>query len=215
MLENLTAFFINSITQVVETHSHLAIFVLMTLESALIPLPSEITMPFAGFLASQGRINFWLVVLVGALANLAGSLITYWIGSRGRERVHLWVKSYGKYLLITVSEVETAERWFKSHGEAIAFFSRLLPVVRTFISLPAGMSGMNVKKFALYTFAGAFLWSAFLAYVGVVLGRNWHSLEPIFRRFQFMIVGILVALIVWYFWHKIKKIHAQESKKSS
>lgn len=211
MLENLTAFLIERITQVIETHSHLAIFVLMTLESALIPLPSEVTMPFAGFLASQGKINFWLVVVVGALANLTGSLITYWLGTRGRERVHSWVKSYGKYLLITLDEVETAEGWFKRHGEAIAFFSRLLPVVRTFISLPAGISGMNVKKFALYTFAGALLWSTFLAYIGVVLGKNWHLLEPIFRRFQFVIVGGVIILIVLYFWRKIRKIHAQKN----
>lgn len=209
MLENLTAFFIDTIISNIENSGYLAVFILMTLESALVPIPSEITMPFAGFLVSQGKLNFWFIVTIGAVANLTGSLIAYWIGSWGQDRVHFLVRKYGKYLLISVDDVERAERWFRTHGELIAFGSRLLPVVRTFISLPAGIAKMNIKKFALYTFAGAFIWSAFLAYIGVVLGKNWHSLEPIFRRFQFVIVGLLVALIVWYFWHKIRKIRAQ------
>lgn len=209
-MESLTAFLINTITSNIENSSYLAVFILMTLESALVPIPSEITMPFAGFLVSQGKLNFWFVVTIGAVANLTGSLIAYWIGGWGKDRVHFLVKRYGKYLLVTISDVERAERWFRTHGELIAFGSRLLPVVRTFISLPAGIAKMNIKKFALYTFAGAFVWSAFLTYIGVVLGKNWHSLEPIFRQFQFVIVGIGVILVSLYFWHKIRKIRAQE-----
>lgn len=209
-MESLTASLINIITSNIENSSYLAVFILMTLESALVPIPSEITMPFAGFLVSQGNLNFWFVVTIGAVANLTGSLIAYWIGGWGQDRVHFLVKKYGKYLLITIDDVERSEQWFRTHGELIAFGSRLLPVVRTFISLPAGIAKMNVRKFALYTFAGAFVWSAFLTYIGVVLGKNWHSLEPVFRQSQFVIVGIGVILVSLYFWHKIRKIRAQK-----
>lgn len=210
MLETVTNFFVQNITAAIESGSYPAIFILMTLESALIPIPSEITMPFAGFLVGLGKLNFWLVVAVGGLANLTGSLIAYWLGSWGREYVHHWTRRYGKFLLITVSEVERAERWFRSHGELVAFGSRLLPIVRTFISLPAGMSKMDIKKFSVYTLAGSLIWSAFLAYIGFVLGKNWHSIEIYFRKFQFLIIGIILALSVWYAWHKIEKIKKQK-----
>lgn len=207
MLEGISAFFVENITWVVQTQGYLAIFVLMALESMLIPIPSEITMPFAGFLVSQGKLNFWLVSFTGALANLIGSLAAYWLGRWGQRGIILsLVKKYGKFLLISVHEVERAEKWFRNHGELIAFSARLLPVIRTFISLPAGMSGMNVYKFSLYTFVGAFIWSTVLTQIGVVLGNNWHSIEGIFRKFQFFIMAVLILLVVWYIWHKVKGI---------
>lgn len=209
MLEAVTSFFLTNITDAVAGASHPAIFVLMFLESALVPIPSEITMPFAGYLASQGKIGFWEVVFVGGTANLTGSLLVYWLGSWGQEYVHQWIRKYGKFLLITVHEVETAERWFRSHGEIIAFTSRLLPVVRTFISLPAGMSRMDIRKFAGYTLAGSLIWSAFLAYVGLILGKNWHSIDIYFKKFQFLITAIILVMAVWYIWSKIKIIKKQ------
>lgn len=209
MLEAVTSFFLTNITVAVAGASHPAIFVLMFLESALVPIPSEVTMPFAGYLASQGRIGFWEVVFVGGTANLTGSLLVYWLGSWGQEYVHQWVRKYGKFLLITVHEVETAERWFRSHGEIIAFSSRLLPVVRTFISLPAGMSRMDIRKFAGYTLAGSLIWSAFLAYIGLVLGKNWHSIDIYFKKFQFLIIAIILVMAVLYIWNKIKIIKEQ------
>lgn len=209
MIEQITSFFLTNITNAVASASHPAIFALMFLESALVPIPSEITMPFAGYLVSQGKIGFWEVVFVGGAANLTGSLFAYWLGSWGQEYVHKWVKKYGKFLLITVHEVETAEGWFRSHGEIIAFTSRLLPVVRTFISLPAGMSRMDIRKFAGYTLAGSLIWSAFLAYIGLTLGKNWHSIDIYFKKFQFLIVGTILILAVWYIWHKIKIIKDQ------
>lgn len=207
MLESITSILTSYITSHIETAGYSAIFVLMLLESMLIPIPSEVTMPFAGFLVSQGKLNFWLVCFIGAAANLAGSLIAYYFGKKGGQViVYSVVRKYGKFLLISVDEVEQAEKWFKNHGELIAFGSRLLPVVRTFISLPAGMSGMNVYKFSIYSFAGALVWSAILTQAGVVLGKNWHLLEGIFSKFQFFIIGAFVLLVVWYIWHKIKKI---------
>ena len=203
MIETLAHLITNSISQT----GYLAIFVLMTLESALIPIPSEVTMPFGGFLVGLGKLNFWAVVLIGSFGNLIGSLFAYALGYWGQEKfIRQLIKKYGKFLLITYDEVETAERWFRQRGELIAFGSRLLPVVRTFISLPAGFSQMNIFKFSLYTLAGSLIWSAVLTYLGVMLGENWNVLEVYFRKFNIVIViaGVLIAGI--YVYHKIQKI---------
>lgn len=195
------------ITNSISTVGYPAIFFLMAVESALIPIPSEITMPFAGFLVGLGRLNFWLVVFLGGLGNLAGSLAAYALGYWGQETVvRRLIKKYGKYLLITCEEVDQAERWFRSHGELIAFGSRLLPVVRTFISLPAGISQMNVIRFSVYTLAGSLIWSTFLAYIGKILGSNWDVLEVYFRKFDVLIIGTFILLAVIYIWHKIRKL---------
>ena len=191
----------------IAAYGYLAVFVLMTLESCLIPIPSEVTMPFAGFMVGLGKLNFWWVVLVGALGNLVGSLMAYAIGYWGQKNlVRKLVKRYGKFLLITYDEVETAERWFAKHGEIIAFGSRLLPVVRTFISLPAGFSQMKMIKFSTYTFLGAAIWSAFLTLIGFLLGENWNILSVYFRKFDILIVGVVVLMGVLYIWIKVKKI---------
>lgn len=211
MLESITSILAHNIITGIESASYLAIFIFMTLESAFVPIPSEITMPFAGFLVSQGKLNFWLVVMVGGFANLTGSLIVYFIGAKGQTKVHSWIKRYGKYLLISIDDVELGEKWFRSHGELVAFGSRLLPIVRTFISLPAGMARMNLKKFSIYSLAGALIWSAFLTYLGVFLGKNWNSLEHYFRQFQIVIIGIGALLIFLYVKHKIKKIKKQSA----
>lgn len=203
MLEQLSAYIIHLISQ----SGYLAVFLLMTLESALLPIPSEVTMPFAGFLAQGGHLNFWIVVLLGALGNLVGSLIAYAIGFYLEESVILnLIKRYGKFVLITEHEYTRAVKWFVKFGSPIAFFSRLLPVVRTFISLPAGLSEMNVWKFSFYTFAGSFIWSAFLTWIGFFLGTKWNSLEPYFKKFQYVIVALLVVGILWYINHKLKLI---------
>ncbi len=208
MIEVLAEFIINYISQV----GYPAVFLLMTLESALIPIPSEVTMPFAGFLVGVGKLNFWLVVLLGAIGNLVGSLAAYGLGYWGQEKfARNLIKKYGKYLLITYHEVEVAEKWFRQRGELIAFGSRMLPAVRTFISLPAGFAQMNVIKFSLYTFLGSFLWSALLTYLGVALGENWTSLQTYFHKFDFLIVGLGVGLVVFYIYYKLKKIKQENN----
>lgn len=208
-MEHVSVFFLEIITSIVNDSPYPAIFVLMALESALIPIPSEITMPFAGYLVSQGKLDLWLVVFIGGIANLVGSLAAYWFGRWADESIHNIVRKWGKFILITVHEVELAEKWFRNYGELIAFGSRLLPIVRTFISLPAGMARMNVQKFSLYTLAGSLIWSAFLTYIGVIMGNNWHSLESYFRKFQYLIIAFFLSLAVWYIWHKIRRIRAQ------
>ena len=179
----------------------------MTLESALIPIPSEITMPFSGFLVSRGELNFILVVFVGAFANLVGSIIAYYIGYFLEETVIVgWIKKYGKFLLITVDDYEKSRRWFLKYGNGIVFFTRLLPGIRTFISLPAGLAEMNIWKFSFYTFLGSLIWSALLTYIGFYFGENWKAMEPLYRKFEILIAAILILGAVWYINHKLKLI---------
>ncbi len=203
IIELLTAWIIS----VISASGYFGIFVLMGLESALIPIPSEATMTFAGYLASTGTFNFWAVVFVGALANLVGSILAYALGYWGEDAfIRDIIKKYGKFVLVTVSEYDHAEKWFRKYGPQIAFSSRLLPVVRTFISLPCGVAKMNFTKFCIYTFAGSFIWSGFLTYIGFTLGKNWNSLHGYYRQFEYLIVGTIVIVGVWYVWHKIKKL---------
>ena len=203
MLEMLSSFIINFI----QSTGYVGIFVLMTLESALIPIPSEITMPFAGFLASTGKLSVPLIIAAGTLGNLIGSLIAYGLGYFLEETVILsLIRKYGKFILISEHEYQQSRKWFIKYGSSIAFFSRILPAVRTFISLPAGLSEMNIWKFSLYTTLGSFLWSAFLTYVGLILGENWHSLEPYYRKFEYLIAAVFILGGLWYINHKLKLV---------
>lgn len=179
----------------------------MMLESALIPIPSEVTMPFSGSLAAQGHFNFLLLVIIGTLGNLVGSLLAYGLGFWGQENVvRQVIAKYGKYVLISEHEFDRAKNWFLKYGEMIVFTSRLMPVIRTFISLPAGIAKMNLKKFIVYTAVGSFLWSLVLTLVGVKLGQNWQSLEVYFRRFDLVIVFVLILTAVFYLSHKYRQI---------
>jgi len=191
----------------ISTLGYFGVFILMTLESACIPIPSEVTMPFSGSLIASGRFDFWILVIVGTAGNLIGSLLAYWLGKWGQEAVvRKVIVKYGKYLLISEHEYDRSERWFRNHGELMVFASRILPVLRTFISLPAGVAKMNLTRFIIYTTVGSLIWSFILTKIGVTLGANWQSLEGIFRKFDVVIVVSCVAVVVWYVWHKLKKV---------
>jgi len=208
LIEALASFIIFVITRL----GYLGIILAMAIESACIPLPSEIIMPFSGFLVSKGVFEFWLTALAGGVGCLVGSLIAFLIGRyKGEEFVRFLIKKYGKYMLIFEYEFDEAQEWFKKHGEIITFTSRLLPVVRTFISLPAGISEMNIKTFSFYTFVGSFIWSAALAYVGMKLGENWNTLGSYFQKFDIVIIIIGIATLAWYIQHKLKK-HKRHKK---
>lgn len=194
------------LTGLISSYGYAAVFILMTLESALIPIPSEVTMTFAGFLAGIGILNIWLAVLIGALGNLIGSLLAFWLGrAMGEEWIRVAIKKWGKWILVHEKDFDTSLRWFKKYGQGITFTSRLLPIVRTFISLPAGIADMNVVKFGTFTFIGSFLWSGVLAYLGLKLGQNWQMIDPYFRKFQFIIVGFLVLGIIYYIYSHLKR----------
>ena len=167
----------------------------MTLESALIPLPSEVTMPFAGSLVASGVFNFWLLVFVGTLANLTGSLLAYGLGYLGEEKIPKIFRN---------KEYHHAIALFNKYGEIITFVSRILPAIRTYISLPAGIAKMNLKKFVLYTTLGSLIWSTILTYLGVILGANWHNLSGYFHKFNVAIVILLAAGVGYYLLDKIK-----------
>jgi membrane protein DedA with SNARE-associated domain len=189
------------------------VVLLMAIESACIPLPSEIIMPFSGYLVSKGEFNLWLVGLAGAVGCVLGSLVAYWVGMYGGRP---FVEKYGKYLLVSRHDLDLADRWFARFGEVIVFASRLLPAIRTFIAFPAGVARMNIKKFVIYTFAGSLPWCIGLAYVGQRLGEKWDkdpTLKNLFHRFDF-IIGIIVALAAaWWIWRHIK--HLREDKEKS
>jgi len=200
VIEFLSTFIISFI----EATGYYGIFLLMALESALIPIPSEVTMPFSGFLVQQGKLSFLAVVTTGALANLAGSLAAYALGYYLEESVILkLISRYGKFILLSETEYLRALRWFRKYGQSVTFFSRLLPAVRTFISLPAGLAQMNIWKFSAYTFLGSFMWSAFLTWVGFYFGSNWKILEPYFNKFHVVIVAVFIIFVLWYLDHKL------------
>lgn len=190
----------------VQSSGYVAIFILMLLESMLIPIPSEITMPFAGFLAQQGHISLIGAIFIGALANLVGSLIAYGIGFYLEESVVVTlIEKYGKYILLRKHEYERAMKWFQKYGISVVFFSRILPAVRTFISLPAGLAEMNVFTFSLYTFLGSLIWSEILTYIGFYLGKNWESIHGVFSKFQYAVIAVIVLGIAYYIYTHIKK----------
>jgi len=185
----------------IDKSGYFGIAVLMALESANIPIPSEIIMPFSGYLVFQGKFNLLWVVFWGAFGNLAGSIISYYLGFFGGR---VFFEKYGKFLFITKHDFDLAEKWFQKYGAIIVFASRVLPVVRTFISFPAGVAKMNIWKFSIYTFGGSFIWSYFLAYAGVITGENWNVLGGYFRKFDWALVLLCVLFIIWWIRRHVK-----------
>ncbi len=215
MIEALISFLGNIAISIISTLGYFGVGLAMAIESANIPLPSEIIMPFSGFLVSTGRFNLLEVTLAGSIGGTIGSLLSYALGFYGGETVvRRLIRKYGRFLLIFEYELDEAEHWFKKHGQLVTFTARLLPVIRTFISLPAGMSKMDVKKFAFFAFLGTFIWSLPLAYLGKVLGDNWHSLGGYFHKFDLAIVILGAAMVIAYVYHKLKK-HARYQKEKA
>ncbi len=171
------------------------VVLLMAIESACIPLPSEIIMPFSGYLVSTGEMNLWLVGLAGAVGCVLGSIVAYYAGAWGGRP---FIEKYGKYILISHHDLDLADRWFQRHGDITIFVGRLLPVIRTFIAFPAGVARMNLWRFNLYTFVGSYIWSLGLAWIGMKLGEHWNTLGVYFHRFDAAIGVILLIAVVWY-----------------
>jgi membrane protein DedA with SNARE-associated domain len=184
---------------------YVGIAILMAIESACIPLPSEIVMPFAGYLVSTGQLNLFAVGLAGAIGCNIGSTIAYFIGAWGGRP---FVERWGRYVLLNPHDIDVAERFFARFGVLAVFIGRLLPVVRTFVALPAGFGRMNMLKFQVYSFVGSLIWCLLLAWVGKLLGAQWDSnpqLHAAFRSADVAIVVIVVAGVGWYVWRRWKR----------
>lgn len=173
------------------------VLLLMAIESACIPLPSEIILPFAGYLVWTGRFELGWVALAGAIGCNVGSAVAYAVGEHGGRTL---VERYGRWLLLRPHELQLVDRWFARYGEATVFFSRLLPVFRTFIALPAGVARMRLGRFHIYTFLGSLPWCWLLAYIGLRLGQHWASLRVYFERFDAVIAAALLAGLAWFVW---------------
>jgi membrane protein DedA with SNARE-associated domain len=189
------------ITSVISSLGYGGIFFLMILESALIPIPSEIIMPFSGFLVSSGKLGSVGVILAGSLGNLVGSVITYYLGIRlGRA----FLIKYGKYILFRVHHLVWTEQLFQKYGDKISFVGRLLPGVRTYISLPAGIGKSNFIKFVVYTLVGSIIWNSLLTYGGIQLGRSWQHIDKYSGYLDIIAVVATAVFIVWIVYNNTK-----------
>ena len=205
VIEILSAFIVATIS----TLGYAGIVLLMAIESACIPLPSEVIMPFSGYLVYTGQFNLWGVAVAGAVGCVLGSLVAYWAGMYGGRP---FIEKYGRYVLISRHDLDLADRWFARYGEVIVFASRLLPVVRTFIAFPAGVARMNLTRFTVYTFLGSLPWCLGLAYVGQLLGEQWDKNEALkswFHRFDFVIGILFVLAAAWWVWRHLKHSRPQ------
>jgi membrane protein DedA with SNARE-associated domain len=212
----LLGIFESFITEEIARYGYLAIFVLMVLESACIPIPSEVTMVFGGalvsasFLAPEQQLDLWLVTLAGTGGNLVGSWLAYWAGYvGGRPLIDRW----GRYLLIRPHEVDRAHDWFERYGELAVFGGRLLPVVRTFISLPAGVVRMGFWRFTVYTVIGCLPWCLLLAWLGYLLGARWETVERVLSPFAWAIAAAIVVAGVWFVRRRIRTIRREEQQR--
>jgi membrane protein DedA with SNARE-associated domain len=187
---------------------YLGIVALMAIESACIPIPSEIIMPFSGYLVYTGRFNLFLVATAGALGCNLGSTVAYAVGRYGGRPL---VERWGPYILISRSDLAAADRFFERYGGIAVLVGRLLPVIRTFIALPAGIARLPQLKFQIYTFIGSWPWCFVLAYIGYKLGQKWNTdprLHAIFQRFDWLIIAFVGLAVAWYVWRHLR--HARD-----
>ncbi len=195
------------LTQLFQNIGWVGVVIIMALESANIPIPSEVTMPLSGWMLVQARgLSAWTALwqggLFGAVGCTLGSLLSYWLGAWGGRPL---VERYGKYILVHEEDLIKADRWFARWGDWAAFISRLLPIVRTFISFPAGVVRMNLPRFLVYSFVGSAIWCGLLAWGGYHFGRNWEELRAIMRPFDIPIAIVLVAGLGYYVYRHIRR----------
>jgi membrane protein DedA with SNARE-associated domain len=195
---------------VISAGGYAGIVALMAIESACLPLPSEVIMPFAGYLVSTGRFNLFLVATAGAIGCNAGSAIAYWVGAHGGRPL---AERWGRYVLIDRGELDRVDRFFKRFGSAAVFIGRLLPGVRTFIALPAGIARMPLVPFHIYTFVGSWPWCFGLAYVGMKLGQRWNSdprLQELMHSSELVIAAVLLCAAAAYVVWRLRALRASE-----
>jgi membrane protein DedA with SNARE-associated domain len=204
-------FFSDWLIPLLEEHGLLIVFLTMVAESACIPIPSEIVVPYGGFLAAQGHTHLWMVIAVATAANVVGSIIAYVVGRYGGRALFL---KYGRYVFVSAHHLDKADSWFERRGQLTVFFTRMMPGVRTFISLPAGIAKMPVGKFLFYSLLGSIPWNTALAYLGYGAGKAagedpWGKLQEQFSRYNevfYIVLGVaVVAFVVWVVWRRRRK----------
>ena len=196
------------------------IFLIMLLECVFPPIPSEVIMPLAGFLVSQGEFNFWGVMLAGTLGSLVGALLLYWLGAWADEVIlRKWVRKHGKWIQVSETDIDRAENWFAKHGQSVIFFGRMVPIIRSLISIPAGMERMSMWKFILYTALGSIIWNFLLTYGGILLGENWEQIIgwlDIYQNVVLVMLAILgVLFIIWLIARRRKALLAEQAEQTS
>lgn len=205
LLESISTF----VTTTISSFGYVGVAALMAIESMNIPLPSEVILPFAGWQVSHGLMNIHWAALAGALGCVVGSIISYALGYYGGRPFLL---KYGKWLLVSQKDFKQAETWTQKYGVATFFVGRVLPVARTFISLPAGILRVKLWPFLLTTFLGSWIWSYILIYVGVRLGDQWETLKPLWHKFDALIIGLAVIAFVWFIARHIKQIRKEQAE---
>ena len=211
MTERILPYLIHFVTQVIGSMGYAGIVALMGIESACIPLPSEIIMPFAGYLVYTGRFSLFWAATAGAIGCNVGSVLAYWIGAAGGRPL---VERYGRWVLMSHHDLDRMTRFFEKYGTITVLLGRLLPVVRTFIAFPAGIARMPQLRFHIYTFIGSWPWCFGLAYAGMKLGEKWHTdprFEQAFHRFHLVVEIALVAAIVWFVWSHFNRFKKTDS----
>ena len=194
------------IISIMERLGYLGIALLMFLDNVFPPIPSEIIMPSAGYSASQGKLLLIGVIIAGSLGSLLAAAVLYWVGYKcSHQTIFKLVDRYGKYLFIKPHDVEKSLAWFEKYGHRIVFFGRMVPAVRSLISIPAGMSRMRFWKFMLYSGLGTIIWTTFLACVGFYLGENQALMQQIFSQVGYLIVAIVVAVIAWLLFRRHRR----------
>jgi membrane protein DedA with SNARE-associated domain len=208
MNEKILAFLVQFITHVIDVGGYAGVAALMGIESACIPLPSEIIMPFAGYVVFLGHLNLILVATAGAVGCNLGSAVAYWIGAKGGRPL---VERYGSWVLMGHQDLDRMTHFFERYGSITVLLGRLLPVVRTFIAFPAGIAKMSKVRFHIYTFLGSWPWCLVLAYVGMKLGEKWHTdprFEQVFHRFHLAVELALLAALMWFVWSHVNRRRA-------
>lgn len=181
---------------------YFGVWLLMLIDAVNFPVPSEIILGFTGFLVTEGRFNFWLAALLAGLGSTSGAILSYWLGLVGGRP---FVKRFGRWFLIGQKDLDNADRLFKKYGVAFIFFSRFIPLLRTLISLPAGITHMPFWPFTLFTFLGSFLWAVILIYIGTLVGENYQQIADSFEGAEYVVLAVLVAGIVYWVYRQIKE----------
>jgi len=212
MIEKILGVLLAFCTSVISAMGYWGVVLLMGIESACIPLPSELIMPLAGYLVYKGEFNLEWAAFAGAMGCVLGSIPAYYLGQYGGRPV---IEKYGKYVLLSHKELDFADRLFTRWGHWVVLVGRLLPVVRTFIAFPAGVSRMPMGKFIAYTFIGSYPWCWGLAWAGMWLGEAWHTdprFKALYRQFEVVVVAAGVLFVAWFIWHKVKEARAAKAK---